>query len=68
MNAVEELEDVVTLNQAQQLVDFDPSPAVEAVSSTQQLLDELLGRFEDDDSPLSVAHFLAREVCADPDE
>lgn len=68
MNAVEELEDVVTLDQAQQLVEFDSSQGADGGSSTQQLLDELLGRFEDDDSPMSVAHVLAREVCADSDK
>jgi hypothetical protein len=67
MNAVEELEDVVTLNQAQQFVDFDPSP-VEALSSTQRLLDELLGRFEDDDSSMVLAHGLTSEFYTDSDE
>jgi hypothetical protein len=68
MNAVEELEEVLTLDQAQVLADFDPSPAVEAGSATQQLLDELLGRFEEDDSPLFLAHGLTPEFCADSDE
>jgi hypothetical protein len=49
MNAVEALEEVLTADQAQQLIGSDPRPVVEAPSSTQQLLDELLGRFEDDD-------------------
>jgi hypothetical protein len=68
MNAVEELEQVLTLDQAQRLVDFDPSPDVEVGSSTQQLLDELLGRFEEDDSPMFLAHGLTPEFYADPDE
>jgi hypothetical protein len=51
MNAVEELEEVLTLDQAQQLLDCDRT-TVEGASCTQQLLDELLGRFEDDDSPV----------------
>jgi hypothetical protein len=68
MNVVEELEQVLTLDQAQRLVDFDPTPAVERGSSTQQLLDELLGRFEEDDSPMFLAHGLTPEFYADPDE
>jgi hypothetical protein len=52
MNAVEALEEVLTADQAQQLIGSDPRPVVEVPSSTQQLLDELLGRFEDDDSPV----------------
>jgi hypothetical protein len=48
MNGVEELEEVLTLDQAQGLVDFN-IPTIERASTTQQLLDELLGRFEDDD-------------------
>jgi hypothetical protein len=51
MNGVQELEEALTLDRAQGLVDFD-SPTIERASSTQQLLDELLGRFEDDDSPV----------------
>jgi hypothetical protein len=68
MNAVEELEEVLTLDQAQRLVDFDPAPALEGGSSTQQLLDELLGRFEDDDSPMFLAQGLTPEFYADSDE
>jgi hypothetical protein len=48
MNAVQKLEEVLTLDQAQELADFDS--AIEGGSSTQQLLDDLLGRLEDDDS------------------
>jgi hypothetical protein len=68
MNVVEELEEVPTLDQAQRLADFDPTQAVERGSSTQQLLDELLGRFEEDDSPMLLAHGLTPEFYADPDE
>ncbi len=68
MNAVEELEQVLTLDQAQRLVDFDLSPAVEGSSSTQQLLDDLLGRFDEDDSPTFVAPGLTPELRADSDE
>jgi hypothetical protein len=67
MNPVEDLDQALTLDQAEQFVDFDLSPAVEA-SSTQQLLDELLGRFEDDGSPMFSAHGLTPEFCADFDE
>jgi hypothetical protein len=65
MNPVEDLEQALTLDQAEQFVDFNPGPAVEAPSSTQQLLDELLGRFEDDDSPMFYANALNQDFCAD---
>ena len=68
MNAVEELEQVLTRDQAQRLVDFDLSPAVEGSSSTQQLLDDLLGRFDEDDLPTFVAPGLTPEFYADSDE
>jgi hypothetical protein len=68
MNPVEDLDQALTLDQAEQFIDFDLSPAVEAPSSTQQLLDELLGRFEDDGSPMFSAHGLTPEFCADFDE
>jgi hypothetical protein len=68
MNAVEALEEVLTADQAQQLIGSDPRPVVEAPSSTQQLLDELLGRFEDDDSSMVLAHGLTPEFCTDSDE
>jgi len=68
MDAVEELEQVLTLDQAQELADFDSSAAVAGGSPTQQLLDELLGRFEEDDSLLSEAYGLAPECYVDPDE
>ena len=68
MNPVEDLEKALTLDQAEQLVDFDSSPTVEAPSSTQQLLDELLGRFEDDGSTMLLTHSLTPELYADSDE
>jgi hypothetical protein len=68
MNPVEDLEQALTLDQAEQFVDFDSSPAVEAPSSTQQLLDELLGRFEDDGSPMFPPYGPTPEFCADLDE
>jgi len=64
MNAVEDFEQVLALDQAEQFADFDSSPVVDGASSTQQLLDELLGRFEDDSLPM----FLTPEVCLDSDE
>jgi hypothetical protein len=68
MSVVEELEEVLTLDHAQELIGLEPGPVVEAPSSTQQLLDELLGRFEDDGSPMFSPHCLAPEFCADYDE
>jgi len=68
MNAVEELEPVLTLDQARRLSDFDPTLAVEGSLSTQHLLDELLGRFEDDDSTMLLTHRLTPELYADFDE
>jgi hypothetical protein len=67
-NAVEELKQVLTLDQAEQFMDFDSSLAVEAASSTQQLLDELLGRFEDDGSSMPSPHGLTPEFYAYLDE
>jgi hypothetical protein len=57
INAVEELEEVLTLDAAQRLVDFD-CPTIEPASSTQQLLDELLGRCEEDESPIFLMNGL----------
>jgi hypothetical protein len=68
MSAVEEFEEALTLGHTEKFVDFDSSPAIEAPSSTQQLLDELLGRFEDDGSPMFSPHGLTPEFCADFDE
>jgi hypothetical protein len=66
MNAVEELEQVLTLDQARGLTDFDPTVTVDA-ASTQQLLDELLGRLEDDDSTTFMAHGRMPEFFSDSD-
>jgi len=68
MSAVEELEKTLTLGQAQQLADFSTSSPAEGAACTQQLLDELLGRFEEDDSPMCLAHRSTPELYADPDE
>jgi hypothetical protein len=68
MNAFEELEQSLTVDQAQPLVDRDSVPEIEGPSSTQQLLDEMLGRFEDDDSTMLLAHSLSPEVYAGSDE
>jgi len=68
MNAVEELEAVLTLDQAQELADSNSSPGVAGATSTQQLLDELLGRFEEDDSPTFLAPGHLPEYYADCDE
>lgn len=68
MNAVEELEPLLTLDQARCLADFDPPVPADAASSTQQVLDDLLGRFEDDDSTMLLAHGLTLELYADSDE
>jgi hypothetical protein len=65
MNVVKELEAVLTLDQAQQLADFDSGMG--GVSSTQQLLDDLLGRLEEDDSEMFIAHGLTPEFNADSD-
>jgi hypothetical protein len=48
MNGVKELRETLTLDQAQELAALDS--ATGGNSSTQQLLDDLLGRLEDDDS------------------
>ena len=72
MSAVEELEEVLaevlTLDQAQQLADFDRTAVVDGGSSTQQLLDEMLGRFDDDDPPVFLAHSLTPANYPDSDE
>ena len=68
MNAFEELEQSVTPDQAQHLIDCDSVPKVDGPNSTQQLLDEMLGRFEDDDSTMLPAHGLSSELHADSDE
>jgi hypothetical protein len=60
MNATEEL---LTLDQAQQLVDFDSNSYLEDGPSTQQLLDELLGRHDDE-----ALTGLTPDFCAASDE
>jgi hypothetical protein len=64
MNSVEDFEQVLTLDR--RLAEFDWSPAVEGASSTQQLLDELLGRFEDDGSFQTHGH--TPEFCLDSED
>jgi hypothetical protein len=61
MDAVEELDQARTLNQITRLADFDST--IDA-ASTQQLLDELLGRCEDDDSTRLPAYCFAPESYA----
>jgi hypothetical protein len=63
MNALEELEQSLTSDQGQRLVDCDSTLQVEGPNSTQQLLDEMLGRFEDDDSAVFSAHGLDHDFC-----
>jgi hypothetical protein len=67
MSEVEQLEQVLTPDQAERNLSFNPSPAVEVATVTQQLLDELLGRFEEDDSPVFSAYSLNPELSADSD-
>jgi hypothetical protein len=55
VNTIENLEQVLTLDQAERFSDFDQSSELDGPCSTQQLLDELLGRFEDDGSPICEA-------------
>jgi hypothetical protein len=68
MNAVEELEAVLTLDQAQELAAFNSGAVVGGGSSTQQLLDDLLGRFDEDDSAVFVAHNPTPEFYPDSEE
>ena len=68
MNTVQELDEVLTLDQAQELADFDSGAAARGGLSTQQLLDDLLGRFEEDDSPMCLASGPRPEFYADSDE
>ncbi len=68
MNVVDELEQILTLDQAERLVEPDPCRDASAASSTQLLLDELLGRFEDDDLPMHLAHGITPEFYTDPEE
>ena len=66
LNAVEDLEQVLTLDQAERLAEFDWSSGAQGASSTQQLLDELLGRFEEDGS--FQAHGHTPEFCLDSED
>jgi len=50
MKAVEELDKVLIGKQTQRFAEPDSFEAIAATRSTQQLLDDLLGRLEDDDS------------------
>jgi hypothetical protein len=68
MNVFEELEQSVRPDQTQQFIDCDSVPKVDGPNSTQQLLDEMLGRFEDDDSTMLLAHGLSSKLHADSDE
>ena len=54
VSVVAELERQLALDQAEGVAPSRPSLAPERGSSTQQLLDELLGRFDDDDSLICV--------------
>ena len=68
MNVVDELVTALTLDQAQELADFNSTPVVETDLPTQQLLDELLGRFDEDDSLVFLAHGLNLELHAESDD
>jgi hypothetical protein len=68
MTVVEELEEILTPDQAHRLADSHLVSVAEKASPTQQLLDELLGRFEEDDSPVFVAQGLTTELYADSDD
>ena len=50
MKVVEELDKVLTREQPQRLVESPSHEAIAGTRFTQQLLDDLLGRLEDDDS------------------
>jgi hypothetical protein len=54
-NTAENFEPVLTFDQDAGLMDFDQSSDADGPWSTQQLLDELLGRFEDDGLPIIQA-------------
>jgi hypothetical protein len=55
------------LEQLEEL-EFDATPVADEGSSTQKLLDDLLGRFEDDDSPMLPAHVYTFDSYADSAE
>jgi hypothetical protein len=68
LNAVAEFSEALTLDLAERPVDFESTRAVDGVSSTQRLLDELLGSFDDDSSPTSPTYGYTAEFCVDSDE
>ena len=68
MSAVEEVETILTPGQPHPVADFRAKPCGEGATGTQQLLDELLGRFEDDDSTMLLAHGPTPEFYVDSDE
>lgn len=68
MNVFEELEQSLTLDQSGQLVDYDSVPEIESPNSTQRLLDEMLGLFEDDDSTMFLTDGFSPALYADSDE
>lgn len=68
MNAFEELEQAMTSDQVQCLGYLNQSTELESPNPTQQLLDEMLGLFEDDDSTVLLAHGINPELCAGSDE
>lgn len=68
MNAFEELEQAIAPEQAQLLDDLNLSAEIECSNSTQKLLDDMLGLFEDDDSTMLRAHGINPELYAGSDE
>jgi hypothetical protein len=68
LNAVAEFSEALTLDHSKQSVDFESSRAVDGVSSTQRLLDELLGSFDDDSSPMFPTHGYTAELFVESDE
>jgi len=67
MNVFEELEQSLTSGQAQLLSDLNPSE-MEPSSSTQRLLDEMLGLFEDDDSTMLITYLIKPDLYTDSDD
>jgi hypothetical protein len=65
---VEDIEKALTLDQAHTLADFDSSSAIRVSTSTQRLLDDLLGRLEVDDSAICLTHSFISELDANFDE
>jgi hypothetical protein len=68
LNAVAEFSEALTLDHPEYSVDFESSRAVDGVSSTQRLLDELLGSFDDDSSPTFPTYGYTVEFFVDSDE